>query len=333
MKVLRKNYLVETDCVEGTRTERDILRTVRHPFVVSLHYAFQTEGKVYLVMDFLNGGQLFFHLRNEAMFSEDLVRFYAGEIVLAIQHLHSLNIIHRDLKPENILLDSEGHIGLTDFGLAKDNMRDTEKTSTFCGTMEYMAPEMVEGCGYGKSTDWWSVGVLIYDMLTGNPPFTAKDQGLLKKKILTAKLRIPPYFSAEVISLIKGLLERDSAKRLGSGKNGISRIKGHEFFRGTNWKKLLNREITPPFRPKIVKGSLDVTNFDTKFTNVPAIDSPVNSLDKLSNSQESLFQGFSYVRSASLSHSDEGDLAVAVPVVVNSSPGTASNTLAKVSNM
>ncbi|KAL6073498.1 Serine/threonine-protein kinase AtPK19 [Balamuthia mandrillaris] len=300
MKVMDKSFLLESGSVEGTRIERDILRTVRHPFVVSLYYAFQNKKKVYLVMDYMNGGQLFYHLREEAMFSENLVQFYAAEIVLALQHLHQdLDVIHRDLKPENILLGSDGHISLTDFGLAKDNMSERSKTSTFCGTVEYMAPEMVSGEGYHQSADWWSLGVLMYDMLTGSPPWTSKNQGVLQKKIREAKLRMPPYISPEANSIIRGFLTKDVKKRLGSGPKGIQEIKNHRFFKGINWRKLLNKELDPPFKPRIEKGQLDCAHFDKRFTEQTAFDTPVNSLDGLSTSQDQLFFGFSYVRSSS----------------------------------
>jgi len=232
------------------------------------------------------------------MFSEDLVRFYTAEIVLALEHLHGQGIVHRDLKPENVLLNGDGHICLTDFGLSKA-MEEGQTTRTFCGTLEYMAPEMIKGAGYDKSADWWSVGVLIYDMLTGNPPFLDKNQGALEKKIMTQKLRLPPYLSSAATSIIRGLMNRDVAKRLGSGKTGVRTIKNHPFFRGIPWKKMQHLESTPPFLPRIEKGMMDHSNFDTKYTNAIPLDSPVNSLDMITSSQKELFAGFSYVRSCS----------------------------------
>jgi len=298
MKVLRKKHLITTGAVEGTMLEREVLRSVRHPFIVSLHYAFQTEAKVYLVMDYMNGGQLFYHLKEEAMFSEDLVRFYIVEIVLALEHLHQQNIIHRDLKPENILLHSDGHMSLTDFGLAKA-IEEGQSARTFCGTLEYMAPEMLKGLPYDKSADWWSVGILMYDMLTGNPPWTSPNNGALQKKILTQKLRLPSYLSSEASSLIRQFLNKDAKKRLGSSKNGIRDIKAHPFFKSVPWRKMLNKEIDTPFRPRIEKGIFDVSNFDEKYTKAPPTDSPANSIDCISASQTELFAGFSYVRSCS----------------------------------
>lgn len=266
-----------------TRTERDILRRVRHPFIVSLHFAFQTAGKVYLVMDFLNGtffgmwvfvhalpgGQLLFHLRKETMFSEEVVRFYSAEVLLALEHLHSIGVIHRDLKPENILLDEDGHLALTDFGLAKENMQNADSsTRTFCGTVEYMAPEMIQGQGYGRTADFWSLGILVYDMLTGNPPFQHKSQQKLQEKILKDKIKLPTYLTAEAHSIIKALLNRDPKKRIGSGPKGAAEIKQHPFFKSVRWDKVYSREVRPPYRPEIKKSGAKtdvVSCFDDEF--------------------------------------------------------------------
>eukprot|EP01116_Phalansterium_solitarium_P015663 TRINITY_DN3480_c0_g1_i1.p1 TRINITY_DN3480_c0_g1~~TRINITY_DN3480_c0_g1_i1.p1 ORF type:complete len:515 (-),score=169.84 TRINITY_DN3480_c0_g1_i1:617-2161(-) len=291
MKVLRKDFLVRTDNVEGTKTEKDVLRKVRHPFIVSLHYSFQCEGRVYMVMDLKNGGQLFFHLREEAMLSEQYVKFYAAEVVLAIEHLHELDIIHRDLKPENILLDSAGHIGVTDFGLAKECMTDSARTKTFCGTLTYMAPEMVRGALYGKAADWWSVGILIYDLLTGDPPFYHKSEPELFKKILNDKIKLPQYLTGEACSIIKGFLNRDDKERLGA--KGTQAIKSHPFFKGINWKKLAAREVPPPFKPKVT-GPLDVSNFDADYTSQILCTSPTTFVTP---EHQKLFQGFSFTRS------------------------------------
>jgi len=284
--------LIKTNNVNYSRTERDILRKVRHPNIVSLNYAFQTQGKVYLVMDLLLGGQLFFHMTKERMFSEEQVRFYAAEIALALEHLHSLGIIHRDLKPENILLDSQGHINLTDFGLAKEDMGANDKTGTFCGTIEYMAPEMISGQGYGKEADWWSLGILIYDMLIGNPPFKHKNRKVLQDKIMKDKIKMPDYLTGEAITLIKGLLERNVKKRLCSGS--IDEIKRHAFFKTLNWKKLINGDIPVPIKPHLEK-DIDTRNFDSIFTSQAPIDSPYEGV--LSPNSNNLFKGFSYVRS------------------------------------
>jgi len=294
LKVLKKDFLVKTENVEYTKTEKEILRKVRHPYIVTLHYAFQNAAKVYLAMDFMNGGQLLFHLKEQAMFSEPLAKFYAAEVLLALEYLHSLEIIHRDLKPENILINSEGHISLSDFGFAKE-LYENKRAKTFCGTISYMAPEMIKGTGYTKAVDYWSVGILIYDMLTGNPPFKSKNEGTLQQKILKEKLRLPNFLTAQAHGIIKGFLNRDESKRLGCGPSGMKEIKSHPFFKGINWVKLLNGEIDPPFRPEVPKGALDVSNFDEEFINAPVVDSPI--MTTLTKSQERLFLGFSFVRS------------------------------------
>jgi len=291
MKILKKRHLIQTNSVDNTIAEKDILRKIRHPFVVRLHYAFQTDAKVHLVMDFVNGGHLLHHMHKEAIFSEAQAKFYLAEVILALEHLHSLNIIHRDLKPENVLLDSSGHCVLTDFGFAKENVLTPESCTSFCGTLEYMAPEVVKKSKYGKPADWWSVGILLYDMLVGHPPFQHKNDHMLYKKILSDKLKIPTYFSKNCMDLLKGLLQRDLKQR-----STIKEIKEHKFFKGTDWEKMLRREVRPPIVPITKKGPLDTSNFDPKIVNAKLTDSaPENS--PLSTSQQLQFQGFSYVRS------------------------------------
>ncbi|MDP2436843.1 MAG: AGC family serine/threonine-protein kinase [archaeon] len=295
MKVLRKELLAETKSVAATRTERDILRKVRHPFFVSLHFAFQDAGRVYLVMDWIAGGPLFQRLRLECMIAEDQARLYLAQLVLALEHLHGQSIIHRDLKPENILLTPRGNIAITDFGFAKEDMGDQQRTTTFCGTIEYMAPEMIKGEQYGKAADWWSVGVLMYDMLTGSPPFTSENQATLQQKICTQKIKFPGYLTSGAVSLLRGFLEREPSKRLGPD---IRKIRMHPFFKGFSWKNCIELKISPPFVPKLASLS-DVSNFEAQYTNISTIShSPsVNSPPALSSSQELCFQGFSYVRS------------------------------------
>lgn len=295
LKVLKKSHVIAQKAAENTRAERDILRNVVHPNIVKMHFAFQTEGKLYIGMDFVNGGQLFFHLRNHTMFSEEIVRFYAAQLVLAIGHLHSLDIIHRDLKPENILLDSEGHVILTDFGFAKENICDDQSAGSWCGTLAYMAPEMIRGQKYGKAVDWWSLGVLLFDMLTGSPPFAAKNQGTLQKQVLEKKVVFPGYLSPQITGLLKGLIKREPGTRLGS-KTGRQELMSSTFFKGIHWNKLLHRQIDPPIRPKIEKGRLDLTNFDGEIIKQTPRDSPASPF-VLSQSQEMHFKGFSYVRS------------------------------------
>lgn len=292
MKVLKKGLLADTASVAATRTERDILRRIRHPYFVSLHFAFQDSGRVYLVMDWMAGGPLFSHLKREAMFGEDQAKIYVAQLILALEHLHSQNIIHRDLKPENILLNPLGNIAITDFGLAKENITDSCRTSSYCGTIEYMAPEMIQGKMYGKAADWWSVGALLYDMLCGYPPFRDSNPRRLGKKICNDPLKFPRFLTGEVISLLKGLLDRNPDKRLGSN---MKALKAHKFFRGLKWNDLIHGKIVPPFVPKL-ESNLDTSNFDEEWTSQTLAQSPLD-IRLLSASQERYFQGFSYVRS------------------------------------
>ena len=177
MKTLKKDFVIKTKQVANTKVERDIMQMVNHPFIVKLYFAFQNTEKLYFVCDFLNGGELFYHLCNQIRFSEDRARFYAAEIVLALEHLHENGIIYRDLKPENVLLDNYGHIKITDFGLSKLGLASKEsQTNTFCGTPEYLAPEIIKAAGHGISVDWWSLGILTYEMISGINPFKSQSQ-------------------------------------------------------------------------------------------------------------------------------------------------------------
>jgi len=291
MKVLRKATLKVRDRVR-TKMERDILAEINHNFIVTLHYAFQTEGKLYLILEFLRGGDLFTRLSKEVMFTEEDVKFYLAELALALDHLHKVGIIYRDLKPENILLDSEGHIKLTDFGLIKDSIfGDDKKAFSFCGTVEYMAPEVVNRRGHGTAADWWSYGVLMYEMLTGSLPFQGANRKDTMNQILKAKLGMPQFLSAEAQGLLRALFKRNPANRLGSGDNGIEAIMEQPFFSNINWKKLMTRSIPPPFKP-IVNRVDEAFYFDTEFTMKTPKDSP--GVPPSATAHE-LFRGFSYV--------------------------------------
>ncbi|XP_072562947.1 ribosomal protein S6 kinase alpha-1 isoform X1 [Paramormyrops kingsleyae] len=290
MKVLKKATLKVRDRVR-TKMERDILVEVNHPFIVKLHYAFQTEGKLYLILDFLRGGDLFTRLSKEVMFTEEDVKFYLAELALALDHLHSLGIIYRDLKPENILLDEDGHIKLTDFGLSKESIDHENKAYSFCGTVEYMAPEVVNRRGHTHSADWWSYGVLMFEMLTGTLPFQGRDRKETMTMILKAKLGMPPLLSPEAQSLLRNLFKRNPSNRLGAGPDGVEEIKRHSFFSSVDWNKLFRGEIPPPFKPASGRPE-DTFYFDPEFTTKTPKDSP--GVPPSANAHQ-LFRGFSFV--------------------------------------
>ncbi|XP_014969064.3 ribosomal protein S6 kinase beta-2 isoform X2 [Macaca fascicularis] len=283
MKVLRKAKIVRNaKDTAHTRAERNILESVKHPFIVELAYAFQTGGKLYLILECLSGGELFTHLEREGIFLEDTACFYLAEITLALGHLHSQGIIYRDLKPENIMLSSQGHIKLTDFGLCKESIHEGAVTHTFCGTIEYMAPEILVRSGHNRAVDWWSLGALMYDMLTGSPPFTAENRKKTMDKIIKGKLALPPYLTPDARDLVK---------------------KRHPFFRHVNWDDLLARRVDPPFRP-CLQSEEDVSQFDTRFTRQTPVDSPDDTA--LSESANQAFLGFTYVAPSVLDSIKEG---------------------------
>ncbi|KAI9737114.1 MAG: serine/threonine protein kinase psk1 [Cirrosporium novae-zelandiae] len=297
-KQFRKASLtVHKKLVEQTKTERSILESVnRHPFVVKLYYAFQDCEKLYLILEYAQGGELFTHLALEKMFLEDDAAFYMAEMVLALEHLHhTVGVIYRDLKPENCLLDSEGHLLLADFGLSKVAV-DDERCNSSLGTIEYMAPEVIQGIFYGKACDWWSLGALGFDLLTGNPPFTANNYTRTQEKILKQKLSLPYFLSPDAKDLLTRLLRKDPSKRLGGNMpKDMTTIKKHRFFRKINWAKLAKRQLDPPIRPLITDPEL-AENFATEFTDLSL--SPV--VERGSYSEEgNPFGGFSFVASQS----------------------------------
>ncbi|XP_063703972.1 ribosomal protein S6 kinase 2 beta-like [Culicoides brevitarsis] len=293
MKVLKKATLKVKDRVRSTN-ERNILADVGHNFIVKLHYAFQTPGKLYLILDFLRGGDLFTRLSKEIMFTEEDVKFYLAELALALNHLHSLGVIYRDLKPENILLDQDGHIALTDFGLSKQPL-DGAKTYSFCGTVEYMAPEVVNRKGHTFAADWWSYGVLMFEMLTGNLPFHGQNRQDTMNQILKSKLGMPENLSPEAQSLLRALFKRNPQNRLGSSENGIEDIKRHEFFATIDWPALEKKEVRPPFIPAVSRAD-DAFYFDTEYTDKSPSsffrDSPGG---PISASAHEIFRGFSFI--------------------------------------
>lgn len=317
MKVLKKATLKVRDRVRS-KMERDILAEVNHPFIVKLHYAFQTEGKLYLILDFLRGGDLFTRLSKEVMFTEEDVKFYLAELALALDHLHSLGIIYRDLKPENILLDEEGHIKITDFGLSKEAIDHDKRAYSFCGTIEYMAPEVVNRRGHTQSADWWSFGVLMFEMLTGSLPFQGKDRKETMALILKAKLGMPQFLSPEVQSLLRALFKRNPANRLGAGPDGVEEIKRHRFFASIDWNKLYRKEMRPPFKPSVGRPE-DTFHFDPEFTSRTPTDSP--GIPPSANTHQ-LFRGFSFVATNQSQEASVNIVAPSCHEVTNGNPIT-----------
>lgn len=260
MKMLKKEYIARRNQIEHTRTERSILEKVNHPFVVKLRYAFQNPKKLYFVLEYCPGGELFFHLSRAGKFEEPRAIFYAACVTLALEHLHRINVVYRDLKPENVLIDGQGYAKITDFGLSKENIMDNASARTFCGTPEYLAPEVLARQGHGKAVDWWSLGALIFEMLTGLPPFyNAKDRERMFQDIMQSEVRFPAYISANARSLLEQLFVKDPVGRLGGGPRDADEIKEHPWFSGINWARMMSKEEVPPFIP-----ALD-SIFDTKY--------------------------------------------------------------------
>jgi len=264
MKMLRKEHVVKRNQVEHTKTERSVLEAVNHPFIVNLHYAFQTKDKLYFVLDYCPGGELFYHLKNEGCFSKNRTMHYVAEIASALDYMHSMGIIYRDLKPENLLIDQAGHMRLADFGLCKRTLtaEGEKKAKTFCGTPEYIAPEILTGQekkAYGKEVDWWALGTLLYEMLSGLPPFYDKKVNVMYRKILHDTLRPHPRVPPEAFSLVSQFLERRPAQRLGAGADDYVKIKGEAFFAPIDWTRLNRRDYPPEFVPKGSKDYVDPT--------------------------------------------------------------------------
>eukprot|EP00475_Leptophrys_vorax_P006543 TRINITY_DN1405_c0_g1_i1.p1 TRINITY_DN1405_c0_g1~~TRINITY_DN1405_c0_g1_i1.p1 ORF type:complete len:544 (+),score=155.01 TRINITY_DN1405_c0_g1_i1:39-1670(+) len=255
MKILKKTMVFAKKQVDHTKAERQILSAFQHPFLMGLRFAFQTDARLYLVLDFYKGGELFYHLRRVKRFSEESARLYVAEVALGLGHLHSLDFIYRDLKPENVLVDDFGHLCLTDFGLAK-HLNPEEEAHSFVGTPEYLAPEIVQQAGHGKAADWWCLGIFLYELTVGVTPFYAQKVDDMYNKIVNAKVKFPPRLSEECRDLISQLLVREPSKRLGSGVLGtgltdVDEVKTHKFFDGLDWDKVFAKEIEPAYKPEI----------------------------------------------------------------------------------
>ena len=265
LKTMSKRLLAESDQVEQTLTERNVLLRTTHPFLVSAHYTFQTESKIFMVLDYVPGGELFGRLKEDSTFSENRVRLYAAEILLGLGHLHALGFIYRDLKPENILVGEDGHLKITDFGLAKNTETAGGTTTTFCGTPEYIAPEMLQRLPYTKSVDWWSFGILVFEMLTGLPPFYDENVNQMYRSILRDEIQFPSHVPEPARDLIRKLLDRNPETRLGAGEQDYKEIQHHGFFASLDWKNVLDKKYKPEWVPQI-KNSEDTSLFEEEFT-------------------------------------------------------------------
>ncbi|KAJ3196472.1 Serine/threonine kinase [Irineochytrium annulatum] len=291
IKVLKKEFIIENDEVESTKSEKRVFLTAnaeRHPFLVNLHSCFQTESRIYFVMEYVSGGDLMWHIQHQ-QFSEKRAKYYACEVLLALEYFHKNNIVYRDLKLDNILLSLEGHIKIADYGLCKENMTFGSTTTTFCGTPEFMAPEILLEKPYGRAVDWWALGVLIYEMLLGQSPFKGDDEDQIFEAILEDEIVYPVNMAKDAV----GLLQKDPTKRLGSGKGDAEDIKRHPYFKGVNWDEVLALKHPPPFYPTI-SSPTDVSNFDEEFTKEMPVLTPCNSV--LSAADQEEFRGFTYIR-------------------------------------
>ncbi|XP_056142457.1 serine/threonine-protein kinase Sgk2b isoform X2 [Lampris incognitus] len=294
VKVLQKQVILKRKEQRHVMVERNVLlKGLKHPFLVGLHFSFQTPNTLYFVLDYVNGGELFYHLQREGSFPEPRATFYAAEMASALGYLHHLDIVYRDLKPENILLDGEGHVMLTDFGLCKEGVAIGGTTHTFCGTPEYLAPEVLKGHSYCPAVDWWSLGSVLFEMLYGLPPFYSRSKVEMYERILHAPLKLRRGASRAARSLLEGLLERDASKRLGGSRDFVE-LQCHPFFVSINWDDLLARKVPPPFVPNVA-GPCDVRYIDPEFTRQP-VPASVGLSDRCHGGEAGgAFSGFSYM--------------------------------------
>ena len=294
MKSLKKDILIEEDQIESTILEKEILQNLDHPFLCGLVFCFQTEDRIFFVMPFLSGGELFHHLKKFNRFTEEMVRFYAAQISIALQYLHDKNIIYRDLKPENILLDEKGYLRLADFGMAK-KLNNNEKALSFCGTPEYLAPEIINGEEYDHNIDWWSLGIIIYEMLCGVPPFYLDNLDKMYELIRTTDVSFPSniYLSDEAKDIIYKLLKKNVRERLGY-VSGIVEVKNHPFFKGIDFQAIEQKKVESPFIPQI-DNNTDVQNFDETFTKENVENSYIQKKNmEMIKANQHKFDGFSH---------------------------------------
>nr|KAF6383248.1 protein kinase N2 [Pipistrellus kuhlii] len=296
IKALKKGDIVARDEVDSLMCEKRIFETVnsvRHPFLVNLFACFQTKEHVCFVMEYAAGGDLMMHIHTD-VFSEPRAVFYAACVVLGLQYLHEHKIVYRDLKLDNLLLDTEGFVKIADFGLCKEGMGYGDRTSTFCGTPEFLAPEVLTETSYTRAVDWWGLGVLIYEMLVGESPFPGDDEEEVFDSIVNDEVRYPRFLSTEAISIMRRLLRRNPERRLGAGEKDAEDVKKHPFFRLIDWSALMDKKVKPPFVPTI-RGREDVSNFDDEFTSEVPILTPPREPRILSEEEQEMFRDFDYI--------------------------------------
>uniref|UniRef100_A0A673G150 protein kinase C n=1 Tax=Sinocyclocheilus rhinocerous TaxID=307959 RepID=A0A673G150_9TELE len=296
IKALKKGDIVTRDEVESLMCEKRIFETVnsvRHPFLVNLFACFQTKEHVCFVMEYAAGGDLMMHIHAD-VFSEPRATFYAACVVLGLQFFHEHKIVYRDLKLDNLLLDTEGFVKIADFGLCKEGMGYRDRTSTFCGTPEFLAPEVLTETSYTRAVDWWGLGVLIFEMLVGESPFPGDDEEEVFDSIVNDEVRYPRFLSTEAISIMRRLLRRNPERRLGAGERDAEDVKKHLFFRNIDWDGLLAKKVKPPFVPTI-QSSSDVSNFDDEFTSEAPVLTPPREPRPLTQDEQDLFADFDYI--------------------------------------
>eukprot|EP00092_Neocalanus_flemingeri_P073819 GFUD01091178.1.p1 GENE.GFUD01091178.1~~GFUD01091178.1.p1 ORF type:complete len:599 (+),score=155.36 GFUD01091178.1:62-1858(+) len=313
MKVIKKELVTDDEDIDWVQTEKHVFETAsNHPFLVGLHSCFQTASRLFFVIEFVRGGDLMFHMQRQRRLPEEHARFYSAEICLALNYLHERGIIYRDLKLDNVLLDHEGHIKLTDYGMCKEGIRTGDTTSTFCGTPNYIAPEILRAEDYGFSVDWWALGVLLYEMLAGRSPFDivgATDnpdqntEDYLFQVILEKTIRIPRSLSVKAASILKGFLNKNPADRLGCHRDsGFMEIMTHPFFKTIEWELLEQKQIPPPYRPRL-ESERDLANFPPEFTDEPVQLTP-DDPSIIGKIDQTEFDGFEYVNPLLMSAED-----------------------------